>query len=100
MHVTCEKCGVVFKLDEKRVNPLGSKARCSICGSVFTIYPPKDDEENKESAFQSKRKSGFKIYLIVVSVIFIVLIIGLILQQKEIISFSFLHNILLLFRNE
>jgi len=39
MYITCEQCSTIFRLDEKRLKPTGSKVRCSQCGSLFMAWP-------------------------------------------------------------
>lgn len=45
MIITCEKCGVSFKLNEKLLKPQGSKVRCSKCKHIFVAYPPAPEPE-------------------------------------------------------
>ena len=40
MIVTCQSCLQHYKLDESKVNPLGSKVKCAKCKVVFTVFPP------------------------------------------------------------
>ncbi len=40
MYITCEQCNTMFRLDEKRLKPTGSKVRCSQCGHLFVAVPP------------------------------------------------------------
>jgi predicted Zn finger-like uncharacterized protein len=51
MVVECKQCGSKFKLDEGLLREEGSKVRCSVCKSVFRVYPrgllPKGDEKPK-----------------------------------------------------
>ncbi len=39
MYITCEQCSTIFRLDEKRLKPTGSKVRCSQCGFLFIARP-------------------------------------------------------------
>jgi predicted Zn finger-like uncharacterized protein len=51
MVIECKQCGSKFKLDEGLLREEGSKVRCSVCKSVFKVYPkgmvPKVDEKGK-----------------------------------------------------
>ena len=49
MIISCEKCGINFNLDEKLLQPTGSKVRCSKCNNIFTAYPP-PVEKHEEAA--------------------------------------------------
>lgn len=40
MIIECRKCLSKFKLDESRIQPGGSKVRCSLCKEVFVVYLP------------------------------------------------------------
>ncbi len=40
MYITCEQCSTIFRLDEKLLNPTGSKVRCSQCRHIFMAIPP------------------------------------------------------------
>jgi len=44
MHIQCEKCRTIFKLDESLLKEDGSRVRCSLCGHVFMAYPPAGTE--------------------------------------------------------
>jgi pilus assembly protein FimV len=39
MYISCHECNTVFRLDERRLKPAGSKVRCSRCGNIFTAFP-------------------------------------------------------------
>lgn len=39
MIITCQVCNTRFRLDDKLVRPTGSRARCSVCATIFTVYP-------------------------------------------------------------
>ena len=39
MYITCEQCSTIFRLDETRLKPTGSKVRCSQCGNLFIARP-------------------------------------------------------------
>ncbi len=39
MYITCEQCSTIFRLDEKRLKPTGSKVLCSQCGYLFIAWP-------------------------------------------------------------
>jgi predicted Zn finger-like uncharacterized protein len=38
--IRCEKCLTDYHLDQKRLEPFGSKVRCSRCGHIFWVEPP------------------------------------------------------------
>jgi predicted Zn finger-like uncharacterized protein len=38
--IRCEKCATTYHLDQKQIEPFGSKVRCSRCGYIFWIEPP------------------------------------------------------------
>jgi predicted Zn finger-like uncharacterized protein len=38
--IRCEKCATTYHLDQKHVEPFGSKVRCSRCGYIFWVEPP------------------------------------------------------------
>ena len=48
MIIRCEECKSEFNLDETKLKENGSKVRCSVCESVFTVYPIKPDEVPEE----------------------------------------------------
>lgn len=48
MIITCKACNTSFNLDDKIIKSTGSKVRCSVCTSVFTVFPEQD------SSFESK----------------------------------------------
>jgi predicted Zn finger-like uncharacterized protein len=53
MIVECQTCNSKFSLDESLVKKTGSKSRCSMCKSVFMIYPPQGapvDEPSPDKA--------------------------------------------------
>jgi predicted Zn finger-like uncharacterized protein len=57
MIITCKACNTSFNLDDKMLKPTGSKVRCSVCASVFTVFPDqasssesKDDREESKAA--------------------------------------------------
>ena len=39
MYITCQECDTIFRLDESRLKPTGSKVRCSQCGNTFIARP-------------------------------------------------------------
>ncbi len=45
MIITCEQCGISFKLDENLLKPEGSKVRCSKCKHIFLAFPPLPEPE-------------------------------------------------------
>jgi pilus assembly protein FimV len=49
MRITCESCTTTFNLDERLLNPSGSKVRCSKCRHVFVALPPEVAEPIPES---------------------------------------------------
>jgi predicted Zn finger-like uncharacterized protein len=38
--IRCEKCETSYHLDQKQIEPFGSKVRCSRCGHIFWVEPP------------------------------------------------------------
>ena len=48
MIINCEKCESKFSLDENLLNEKGSKVRCSVCKSIFTVFPPEPEKEEDE----------------------------------------------------
>ena len=44
MIIRCEKCSTTYHLDQKHVEPFGSKVRCSRCGHIFWAEPPSFSE--------------------------------------------------------
>lgn len=40
MIIRCEKCETTYHLDQKQIEPFGSKVRCSRCGHIFWAEPP------------------------------------------------------------
>ncbi len=48
MIVTCEKCNTRFRLDDSLVPKEGIKAKCSKCGHIFMIFPPKPEDEDDD----------------------------------------------------
>ncbi len=49
MIVQCEECHSRFKLDESLLKEEGSKVRCSLCRSVFLVYPPEEKSLDEEA---------------------------------------------------
>ena len=43
MKVKCEKCKSEFNLNESLLKKEGSTVRCSVCKSVFKVFPPEPD---------------------------------------------------------
>ncbi|MBW1650539.1 MAG: zinc-ribbon domain-containing protein [Deltaproteobacteria bacterium] len=84
MIVTCEECQTSFKVDKNIINKEGSKAQCSVCGNIFTIYPePVEDTiddltdtlllSEEEFADNNKdKKIGYGTF----AIIFILVILG------------------------
>jgi predicted Zn finger-like uncharacterized protein len=50
MIINCEKCESKFNLDENLIKETGSKVRCSVCKSIFTVFPrrPEEGDANTE----------------------------------------------------
>src|SRR5512145_998122 len=46
MIINCEKCASKFNLDENLIKETGSKVRCSVCRSIFTVFPQMPEEDN------------------------------------------------------
>ena len=44
MIIRCEKCSTAYHLDQKLIEPFGSKVRCSRCGHIFWAEPPSFSE--------------------------------------------------------
>jgi predicted Zn finger-like uncharacterized protein len=40
MVIECKNCLRKFNLDENRLQPIGSKVRCTKCGNIFLAFPP------------------------------------------------------------
>ncbi len=40
MIIRCENCATTYHLDQKHIEPFGSKVRCTRCGHVFWVEPP------------------------------------------------------------
>ncbi|NLD35793.1 MAG: DUF3426 domain-containing protein [Desulfatiglans sp.] len=49
MIINCEKCASKFNLDENLIRESGSKVRCSVCRSVFTVYPQAAEEVDSDA---------------------------------------------------
>jgi predicted Zn finger-like uncharacterized protein len=49
MIINCEKCTSKFNLDDSLIKGTGSKVRCSVCKSIFTVFPQKQEEDNTET---------------------------------------------------
>ena len=37
--IRCERCTTTYHLDQKFVEPFGSKVRCTRCGHIFWVEP-------------------------------------------------------------
>ncbi len=48
MIINCEKCASKFNLDENLLNEKGSRVRCSVCKSIFTVFPPEPEVEEDD----------------------------------------------------
>ena len=44
MIIRCEKCSTTYHLEEKQIEPFGSKVRCSRCGHIFWAEAPSFSE--------------------------------------------------------
>ena len=40
MIIRCGNCATTYHLDQKHIEPFGSKVRCSRCGHIFWVEPP------------------------------------------------------------
>lgn len=40
MIIQCEQCATTYHLDQKLIEPFGSKVRCTRCGHIFWVEPP------------------------------------------------------------
>ncbi len=40
MIIRCENCATTYHLDQKQIEPFGSKVRCTRCGHIFWVEPP------------------------------------------------------------
>jgi predicted Zn finger-like uncharacterized protein len=49
MIIRCEKCDSRFNIDEKILKEGGSRVRCSVCKSVFTVFPPREGGQAEET---------------------------------------------------
>ncbi len=52
MKVHCHTCGTDFRLDDSQVPPGGAWVRCGVCGEVFQVFPPDQEEPLAEAAAQ------------------------------------------------
>jgi predicted Zn finger-like uncharacterized protein len=43
MHITCERCGTVYALDDRLIPAAGAPVQCTRCGNVFTAKPPQQE---------------------------------------------------------
>ena len=79
MIVTCEECQTRFNVDENIINKEGSKAKCSVCGNIFTIYSTIGDLTDtlllSDEEFADDKKDK-KIGYGTIVVIFILVILG------------------------
>lgn len=48
MIVQCENCQTKFRVDEDRIKEQGSRVRCSVCKSVFTVFREAPEAEAEE----------------------------------------------------
>jgi len=49
MIINCEKCASKFNLDESLIKETGSKVRCSVCKSIFTVFPQMPEEDGADT---------------------------------------------------
>ena len=49
MIVACEQCESRFRLDDSLIADEGSKVRCSRCGHVFLVRPPREEPQEPET---------------------------------------------------
>ncbi len=49
MIVACEQCESRFRLDDSLLEDEGSKVRCSRCGHVFLVRPPREEPQEPET---------------------------------------------------
>lgn len=49
MIVACEQCESRFRLDDSLLKDEGSKVRCSRCGHVFLVRPPREEPQEPET---------------------------------------------------
>lgn len=49
MIVACEQCESRFRLDDSLLGDEGSKVRCSRCGHVFLVRPPREEPQEPET---------------------------------------------------
>lgn len=52
MIVQCESCQSKFNLDEALIKEEGTKVRCSLCKSVFTVYPSQPETDGEQAVVQ------------------------------------------------
>ena len=45
MIIRCEKCATTYHLDQKQIEPFGSRVRCSRCGHIFWAESPSFSED-------------------------------------------------------
>jgi predicted Zn finger-like uncharacterized protein len=62
--IPCEKCATTYHLDQKKIEPFGSKVRCSRCGHIFWVEPPSflfsEDPGLTKSPLNPKGKPPFQ----------------------------------------
>jgi len=56
MIIRCESCGLAYALDDSKVQPGGTKVRCSSCKHVFTVFPA-DEPSSGGDLFPPRQRS-------------------------------------------
>mgnify|MGYP000268300810 FL=1 len=54
MIVKCSNCDTKYNLPEDKIAPGGSKVKCSKCGHMFKVEPPKAEEEEVETLLEEE----------------------------------------------
>ena len=54
MIIPCKSCDSRFRLDDRVINPAGSKVRCSNCGEIFKVYKPNTVEKRKDQRIKTQ----------------------------------------------
>jgi len=54
--IRCEKCSATYHLDQKLIEPFGSKVRCTRCGHIFRAEPPSFSEVQALPKLDQKAK--------------------------------------------
>ncbi len=58
MILQCPRCQTKYNLDETRLNPAGSKVRCTRCGNIFPAYPPPPEDFDDEASGDFLAEAG------------------------------------------